>query len=724
MSDMTSYTVRDSCTPEDLARETPWILATDVGLPAVQLFNIIYGVLFYLMLCSLIHVIFMQNKISAALASDKFAMRVLKSRQFWYRATFFTLAAIWGTFNLERSCRSCYLELEDSCGNWRLMFWYGLVLVISSNVSTRPFEFYLGEGVSFVQTLRFYLKGTPTPTTGELESVVSHGKQVQEGNVGFWTLMPSVFITWIFAKSIFNSATLGGMYGIKGGVAYASWYVSFFTAGIVCYLLRTRYGFSSMASAVFKNYGALGIFCYMFCLLFRLFNEIWSNATVIGSFYGVSGSSGYWGACWFSTLVPAVYVLMGGMRASLFSDVFQAAFAVLFLIVVLGTIGSDKTFSDTTDAISYLPAGGWYDDGWYACFLGGLLQGVVSYPFFDAVLIDRGFLGTPKTMLLSFTVGGSVAALFIILYSVIGIYGTFYHEYFQGVCGCSGGLATLSGTSCPTDWNPCSRISSSNGDSAFAAWVLGHRTFSAVEVFVNFIMITASMSTLDSTFTSFSKLVALDFGGWLKLSGDNRSFLGPINPQDLEHIGERHMQLSRCAIVVLGLLGVSFLGTEKDAMQATSAAGTMVMGIGAPIWMMTIWRTKTANRKGWVQAPLAFAAPFIVGFIFGYLYYNDGKAGEGPTYDDFMVGSKDGRNFYYSRFLGTNLIGHAICIAVFVVCFLFHQLLPKVWFWPLQEVEQEEKTVIGVDLAKGKDAKPLTVTPEVETKDGESPTEL
>ena len=51
--------------------------------------------------------------------------------------------------------------------------------------------------------------------------------------VGFWTLMPSAMISWIFAKSIQNAAVWGGRFGIMGGVAYAGWYVSFWTAGLV-----------------------------------------------------------------------------------------------------------------------------------------------------------------------------------------------------------------------------------------------------------------------------------------------------------------------------------------------------------------------------------------------------------------------------------------------------------------------------------------------------------
>ena len=60
---------------------------------------------------------------------------------------------------------------------------------------------------------------TPRPTrTG---AKASKSDSAARKHVGFLTLMPSTFITWIFAKSINNSATLGGRFGLLGGVAYA-----------------------------------------------------------------------------------------------------------------------------------------------------------------------------------------------------------------------------------------------------------------------------------------------------------------------------------------------------------------------------------------------------------------------------------------------------------------------------------------------------------------------
>lgn len=33
----------------------------------------------------------------------------------------------------------------------------------------------------------------------------------------------AAFVSWIFAKGILNTSTLGGSFGVVGGLAYASW---------------------------------------------------------------------------------------------------------------------------------------------------------------------------------------------------------------------------------------------------------------------------------------------------------------------------------------------------------------------------------------------------------------------------------------------------------------------------------------------------------------------
>ncbi len=46
-----------------------------------------------------------------------------------------------------------------------------------------------------------------------------------------------------------------------------------------------------------------------------------------------------------------------------------------------------------------------------------------SYPFFDPVLTDRAFLNEPRTMVKSFTLGGTVAGIFILLFGFFGMFG-------------------------------------------------------------------------------------------------------------------------------------------------------------------------------------------------------------------------------------------------------------------------------------------------------------
>src|SRR3972149_9005394 len=49
----------------------------------------------------------------------------------------------------------------------------------------------------------------------------SNGRPASE-----WALMMSIFISWIFAKSVTNAANLGAAYGIVGGLAYAAYWLA------------------------------------------------------------------------------------------------------------------------------------------------------------------------------------------------------------------------------------------------------------------------------------------------------------------------------------------------------------------------------------------------------------------------------------------------------------------------------------------------------------------
>jgi hypothetical protein len=207
----------------------------EIGIPADSLFIAIFTLAGYALICGAVHVILkgMNPEGEKPTVEDSLFRKLLKTPQFFYRAIFLVMAAVVGYLQIHDTC-----DLPDDggrhCDNWHLIYWYSLLFVVTANISNRPYEFYLGEGVSLTDLLKFYLRNRPLPTAEDLENRV-RDKYLNESDndestagIGFWTLMPSAFITWIFAKSIRNSAVLGARFGVLGGLAYDSWYLSFF----------------------------------------------------------------------------------------------------------------------------------------------------------------------------------------------------------------------------------------------------------------------------------------------------------------------------------------------------------------------------------------------------------------------------------------------------------------------------------------------------------------
>lgn len=57
--------------------------------------------------------------------------------------------------------------------------------------------------------------------------------------------------------------------------------------GIVIYLIRVRKGYRSLPEAINERYGSLATMAFGLAVLFRLYQEVWSNALVVAGFYGV-----------------------------------------------------------------------------------------------------------------------------------------------------------------------------------------------------------------------------------------------------------------------------------------------------------------------------------------------------------------------------------------------------------------------------------------------------
>lgn len=202
----------------------------------------------------------------------------------------------------------------------------------------------------------------------------------QRPKTAFSYLSLSAFISWVFAKSVNNASTLGAAFGWVGGIAYACYYTSFLSAALTIAQLRGQ-GFDSLPAVIFAKYGRSATMAFLLAIIYRLFNEVWSNTAVVAGFYGEVDSSPWWAAVTIGGLIPAGYVFMGGLRTSIYSDVAQAIIAIVLLLIVVGGIFSSPG-SKGLIRFNPVPATDmWSLEGGFDLVIVALLQGLFSYPF-------------------------------------------------------------------------------------------------------------------------------------------------------------------------------------------------------------------------------------------------------------------------------------------------------------------------------------------------------
>jgi len=355
-------------------------------------------------------------------------------------------------------------------------------------------------------------------------------------------LTGSLIISWIFAKSITNAANLGLEFGIVGGLAYAGYYLSFAIAGIVIYAMRVKGGFKSIHQFLVSKFGKGAVALFSILISIRLFNEVWSNTMVIGTYFGDQGSSGFYWAIIVFTILTLAYALKGGLSSSIFTDVIQMGFFAVLLCIILWNIFSIGEISVKEVATS----GSWTMATGLNLLFAAVIQSF-SYPFHDPVLTDRGFISSPKTTLKSFLLASVFGGICIVLFSIIGVYAQ--KEGMQGQAAVEVGKA-------------------------FGVIIL---------LVINFIMITSAASTLDSTFSSFSKLIAID----LKFG--------------------RSIKFGRIAMVVLAIVGTIPVFLDAEILSATTISGTMVIGL-TPVFMF--WKVKVPQSS--------FYLSVVGGLVFGF----------------------------------------------------------------------------------------------------------
>jgi Na+/proline symporter len=387
---------------------------------------------------------------------------------------------------------------------------------------------------------------------------------ISEKTPNVWLLTSSLVISWIFAKSITNAANLGMAFGFVGGVAYAAYYLSFLVAGIVIYKMRTKGGFTSLHQFLQTKFGKPAVIFFSLLIAFRLFNEVWSNTMVIGTYFGEQNSSGYFWSIIVFTILTLVYTLKGGLRSSLLTDLIQMVLFGVLLFIILGIILPIKN----NDVSAFVSSGEWTMAGGLSLLFTALIQSF-SYPFHDPVLTDRGFIASPKVTLRSFIFATFIGVVCILLFSFVGIFAQ---------------MENLKGQA-----------------SVEVSKLLGV----AMMLVMNFIMITSAASTLDSTFNSFSKMLVVDLGNEKNIT----------------------VKRGRIAMIITAVLGTLPIFFSPEILSATTISGTMVIGL-APIFIFWNVDVPKVSFHLSVGVGVLFGVLLMFGVFPQSLIFFEGKYGD------------------------------------------------------------------------------------------------
>ncbi len=361
-----------------------------------------------------------------------------------------------------------------------------------------------------------------------------------KGNApGLLTLVLSQVTTWIFARSLLTAAILGYYYGIAGALAYTAYYLSFLTGMMIVSRLRKK-GARSLQDWLRQDYGRVGVFCYNTVVALRLMSEVFANLLVVGfvftAAYGGDEQAGRI-AMIALALVALAYSALGGLRASLRTDVGQMALFLVVFLIAFGVMVFSSGFSFGTVLTAGGKSGGF--NGWVLLAV-AFLQ-IPSYPAHDPVMMDRGFIADEKTTKRAFIHAFWLSALSIFGFALFGVQAS--------VVGAELVNGQLLGT-----------------------WQAMFGPF--VYFLIVASLLISAMSTLDSALASAARLAI-----------------------DEMKLGRRTILNGRIAMAVFMLGGVLFLLAEtKDLFAAVAVSGTasmfltpvLVLGLGfgmrLPLW--------------------------------------------------------------------------------------------------------------------------------------------
>ena len=360
----------------------------------------------------------------------------------------------------------------------------------------------------------------------ESEGAFYQGLSAAGRRPGLLTLTFSQVTTWIFARSLLNAAILGFYYGIWGTLAYAIYYLSFLTGGRIVDSLRYEHGCSSVQEFLRQHFGGWGTGCYNLVIALRLISEVFANVLVIGILFGVAGSDAYTLTILGFSAITLFYSMLGGLRASLRTDVFQMVIFLGTLVLLVALVVGHPSVQ--LQDLWFKPFV--FDQPGPVLMLVALLQ-IWSYPMHDPVMMDRGFLADRETTRKSFLHAAWISILCIVTFGCLGV--------LAGAQAAEG--ASMNDT---------------------LMQLLG----TGPMLLFNSALVISAMSTLDSTLASSAKLLAVDMG--------------------VMKTSLRNGRVVMALFMLVGLLLV--FGGNKDLFSAVAVSGTASLYL-APVIFFSLW---------------------------------------------------------------------------------------------------------------------------------------
>ncbi|WP_135503401.1 sodium:proline symporter [Roseovarius aestuariivivens] len=256
------------------------------------------------------------------------------------------------------------------------------------------------------------------------------GADVQGRAPGLWMLVLSQVTTWIFARSLMNSAILGYFYGIWGVLAYAAYYGSFLTGGLVVDRLRAQDA-GSVQDWLRGRFGGAGVTCYNLVVALRLLSEVFANLLVVGLIFAAALPEVSVAREASIIIVAALglgYSAWGGLSAALRTDVVQMIVFIIVFAAALVALFTAPGFSFGAVLMAEGVSGAWNGK---VLLLVAALQ-VFSYPVHDPVMMDRGFLADRRTTRASFVHAFWISTLCIIGFGFFGIEAALRGAAYEG----------------------------------------------------------------------------------------------------------------------------------------------------------------------------------------------------------------------------------------------------------------------------------------------------